>query len=223
MAETLVEKTQHQIEEMILNKEYDSNNYLPSEGELCKKFSVSRVTVRDAVRALETRGFLKRIHGKGLMVLDNSVNVLSQSITYMINLRDCNTDSLLEVRNIIEEACASLAAQRATEEDLRIMEQAYRSMENSVVMDEKYFMSDLQFHIQLVNAAKNPLLCAMVDAYTPLLRDHIERASQLDYCIEARHHFHRNIYEAIKTGDAEGATAAMRRHLQATGENQMNS
>lgn len=217
---TLVERTQRQIEQMILNKEYDANNYLPSEGELCKKFSVSRVTVRDAVRSLETRGFLKRIHGKGLLVLDNSVHVLSRSITDMITQGDCNTGDLMEVRAIVEEACASLAAQRATQEDLEVMDQACRSMEDAPVMDDAYFSNDLQFHLQLARASHNPLLAAIVNAYTPLLRSSIIQASQVDYCIEARHHYHRRVYDCILARNPKRAAHTMRVHLRATQENQ---
>ncbi len=216
---TLVERTQCQIEQMILNKEYDANNYLPSEGELCKRFDVSRVTVRDAVRALETRGFLKRIHGKGLLVLDNSVPVLSRSITDMINKGDCNTGHLMEVRAIIEEACARLAAQRITPEGLAVLDRVCRSMEDASVMDSAYFSNDLQFHIQLANSTRNPLLVAIVNAYTPLLRDSIIRASRVDYCIEARHHYHRNILNCLAQGDPERAARTMRDHLRATQEN----
>lgn len=217
---TLAERTQGQIKQMILNKEYDSNHYLPSEGELCKIFSVSRVTVRDAVSALETRGFLKRIHGKGLLVLDNSVSVMSRSINDMISQGDCSTDHLMEVRAIVEEACASLAAQRATPKDLEVLEQAVVAMEQADQMDDTYFSYDLQFHVQLARATQNPLLSAIVNAYTPLLRDNIIRASHVDYIIEVRYHYHRNIYNFIADGDSKAAARAMRSHLRATEKNQ---
>ena len=217
---TLSERTQHQIEQMILNKEYNADNYLPSEGELCKKFSVSRVTVRDAVRSLETRGFLKRIHGKGLLVLDNSMHVLSRSITDVINRGDCSLENLMEVRTFMEQACAELAAQRATEEDLEILDQSCKNMENASEMDNAYFANDQLFHVQLAKASKNPLLAIIVDAYTPLLRDSILLASRVDYCIEKRHHYHRDIYNCILHHDSQGAVAAMQHHLQATEKNQ---
>ena len=54
----LVEKVQQGIEDMILNKEYDESRYLPSEGELCRRFDVSRATVRQAVRSMEVRGYV---------------------------------------------------------------------------------------------------------------------------------------------------------------------
>ena len=220
---SLVEKTQQQIVEMIKNHEYDEYNYLPSEGELTKRFGVSRVTVREAVKSLEIRGFLKRIHGKGIYVLDNSVNAMARSISDMIIQRDCTTGDILEVRQIVEEACARLAASRACEKDLKAMEACLNIMESSEIMDEKYYRSDLEFHLQMAKSTKNEMLIAIVTSYSPMLLKSIVAASQLDYCIEQKYHYHRNIYESIKNKDAEKAVANMRIHLVATENNLGNA
>ncbi len=215
----LVEKTQQQIVDMIKGHEYDENNYLPSEGELTKRFGVSRVTVREAVKSLEIRGFLKRIHGKGLYVLDDSVNAVSRSISDMIIQRDCSMDNILEVRRVVEESCAKLATMRADTEDLKALEACLKVMESSEQMDERYYASDLSFHLQLVKATKNNLLIAIVTSYMPMLKQSIIDASQTDYVIEQRYHYHRNIYESICRKDAEQAVAYMRVHLAATEDN----
>lgn len=216
----LVEKTQQQIVDMIKRHEYDENNYLPSEGELAKRFGVSRVTIREAVKSLEIRGFLRRIHGKGICVLDDSVNAMARSISDMITQRDCTTVEVLEVRQIVEESCARLATLRADEEDLRALESCLKGMEESGQMDESYYTSDLNFHLHLAKATKNNLLIAIVTSYTPMLRESIIAASQTDYCIEQKFHYHRRIYESICAKDAEQAVAQMRIHLTATEDNQ---
>ena len=60
----LIDKAQEEIKQMILDKRYDSSGYLPSEGELCELLGMSRSTIREAVRSLEIRGFLQRVHVK---------------------------------------------------------------------------------------------------------------------------------------------------------------
>ena len=216
----LVETTQQQIVDMIQKKEYDENNYLPREGDLAKRFGVSRVTIREAVRSLEIRGFLRRIHGKGICVLDDSVNATARSISDMITQRDCTTGDILEVRQIVEESCARLATLRADEEDLRALEACLRGMEGAEEMDEGYYTSDLNFHLQLARATKNKLLTAIVTSYTPMLKKSIIIASQKDYCIEQKFHYHRKIYESICEKDPEQAVIRMRVHLTATEDNQ---
>lgn len=216
----LVERTQQQIVEMIQKQEYDDNSYLPSEGELAKRFGVSRVTIREAVKSLEIRGFLKRIHGKGICVLDNSVDAMARSISDMITQRDCATHDILEVRQIVEESCARLATLRADLEDLRAMEASLKVMEKSKEMDDCYYTADLNFHLQLAKATKNNLLIAIVTSYTPMLKKSIFAASQTDYCIEQKFHYHRRIYESICEKNADQAVERMRVHLTATEDNQ---
>lgn len=215
----LVDEVQQKIREMILKKEFDENGYLPSEGELCKKLGVSRATVREAVRSMEVRGFVKRVHGKGIMVVDNSVKAVARSISDMMSLGDYTIRELLEVRRIIEIQAAGLAAKRATPKDIEALRNALEKMERATQMDDQYFQSDLDFHMILVQAANNHLLSAIVSAYTLLLKKLIIESSQTNYVIEQKYHYHRNIFECITKGDDEGASRCMRIHLDATWEN----
>ena len=219
MRPRLVDEVQQKIIEMILNKEFNENHYLPSEGELCQRLGVSRATVREAVRSMEVRGFVKRIHGKGIKVVDNSVKALTCSIGDMMTLGDFAIEELLEVRKIIEIQAAGLAAKRATPKDVEGLGNALKEMEKAVVMDSNYFNSDLEFHMILVRSANNHLLSALANAYLPLLKKLIIESSQTDYVIEQKYHYHRNIYECITKGDDEGASLCMRTHLNATFEN----
>ena len=219
VANTLVEKTQHKIRDMILNKEYDRNNYLPSEGEMCERFGVSRATVREAVRSMEVRGLLRRVHGKGIEVINNSVKVMTQFINDMVSLNYSDLLEVIEVRSIVEDAAANLAAERARPEDIENMRRNLEAMETSETMDDSYYMNDLEFHINLVKAAQNQLLYTLTNAYTPLLKDVVVTSSQYDYCIEQRYHYHRNIFDAIVSGDGPKAKEMMRLHLKVNREN----
>lgn len=219
VASTLVEKTQQKIRAMIVNKEYDHNNFLPSEGELCDRFGVSRVTVREAVRSMEVRGLVRRVHGKGIEVINNSVKVMTQFINDMVSLNFSDLLEVIEVRTIVENEAAGMAAERALPEDIEKMLQDIEVMENAVTMDDDYYTHDLQFHVDLVRAARNKLLTTLVAAYTPLLKDVVVTSSQLDYVIEQRHHFHRNIFDAIVARDGAKAKEMMRLHLKVNREN----
>lgn len=213
---TLVEKTQGLITAMISNREYDENNYLPNEGELCKKFGVSRVTVREAVRSLEVRGFLRREHGKGIVVVDNSVQVLTRFITDMLSMQYSDMLQLIEMRAVIEVEAARMAALRADNNDLKRLKKPLDVMEDAESMDDEYYAADLEFHIGLGKASKNNFLSTIIHAYTPLLMNVVVASSQQNYSLERKFHFHRNIYDCIANHDADGAMAEMRNHLNAT-------
>lgn len=212
----LVEKVQKGIEEIIINKEYDESRYLPSEGELCKRFDVSRATVREAVRSMEVRGFVKRLHGKGIVVVDNSMNVLTQTLSDVIHRGEGSIVDLIEVRNIIEVEAARLAATRADEKDMAKMEGCLNFMEQAEEMDEGYYKNDLAFHLAMVESSKNVLLFAIIKSFEPLLSEVIVASSQQEVCIERRYGYHRAIFEGIAKKDEKAAAEAMKRHLKAT-------
>lgn len=221
--QTLVEKTQAWITDLIQRKEYDQNNYLPSEGELGEMFGVSRATVREAVRSMEMRGLLRRRHGKGVQVIDDQAQVVRRFLTDMMSMRNSDMLELIEMRAIIEVEAARLAAKRAKKGELTRLEKCLEAMETAARMDDRYYDSDLEFHVEVVRAAKNNLLYTFVDAYTPLMRANVVEASQFDYCIEQRFHFHRNVFDAMVAGDADGAADAMRVHMSNNRENYLTS
>lgn len=219
VARSLVEKTQLKIQEMILNKEYDSNHYLPSEGEMGERFGVSRITVRDAVRSMEVRGFLRREHGKGILVTDNSAQAMTQFITDMLSMNYSELVDVVEVREIVDTAAARMAAERSAEEDIDRLNLNLEIMEQSEVMDDRYFTNDMEFHVNLVKATQNRLLLTMANAYIPILKEMVITASQREYNIERHYHFHRKILECILAKNGDKAADTMKQHHAVTREN----
>lgn len=216
---TLVEKATDAIQQMIMTKAYDENGYLPCEGNLCTILKVSRSTIREAVKELEVRGYVKRIHGKGIMVSYNSLGALKQTLSDVMLAEACSMDELIDLRMTIECAAARKACSQATQDDIQRMSQCVNQMEEAAVMDEVYFSNDLTFHIAMVDASKNHLFSAIVKAYQPLIKNAVIAASQCDYVIEKKHHYHRTILHAISTGDSKAAAKAVYLHLKATEKN----
>lgn len=59
------------VEELISkieNNDYQENDKLPSERELCEMYDLSRITVRNALQELERDGYIYKLHGKGTFV-----------------------------------------------------------------------------------------------------------------------------------------------------------
>lgn len=215
----LVDLAQEEIKKMILNKNYDKNGYLPSEGELSKQIDVSRATIREAVRSMQVRGFVRRVHGKGVKVVDETVDVVAQSLTDMIEQSDSSLNNILEVRRIIEIQAVHLVAQRATKEDLDKLLEFIEIMEGSSSYKEDYIHADLDFHIYMVAAAKNNILTCITRAYTPLMNKLITVSNNTTENIEKKYHYHRNILEALQNKDGALAAKYMEIHLSATEKN----
>lgn len=213
------------ILKMIQEQQYDTDGFLPSEGKLLEKFEVSRITVREAVRTLEVRGFVRRIHGKGIQVVDNAANVLTQLFNDMIvqgtiAQDDMSTlNELLEIRTILEPKCAEMAAERRTKQDIEKLQECIDIMEKSKVMDDAYYEADLSFHILLAGASGNSMLHSLIKAYTSNLKKLIVASSKAQKPIEQNYHYHRNILEAVIKQDKEAAFNGMQTHLVVTKEN----
>ncbi len=216
---TRVDETVFAIKDMIQNKHYDANGFLPSEGELSEKLGVSRITVREAVRALEVRGFLSRLHGKGIKVCENSNGVMVQTITDMFEKKDLSIEEVLEVRKIIEPQAAELAALRITSQELKELSALVKNMENATVINDEYLKSDLKFHQKLAYSAKNNMLSAIVCAYSGLLLKSIESTSKTKINLENTYHYHRDIYNAVKKANPQKAKKCMEKHLEASYKN----
>ncbi|MFI3212418.1 MAG: FadR/GntR family transcriptional regulator [Eubacteriales bacterium] len=213
---TRVDTAVIEIKQMILEQKYDEYGYLPSEGVMSELLGVSRATVREAVRTLEVRGFLKRIHGKGIQVLDKSQKVVEQAMTDMFEKQEMEVVDVLEVRMMIEPKSAELAASRINHEELKMLNDLVGAMEKSAKMDEKYLESDFKFHKLLAASTKNPMIMAIVAAYSKWLEKSIFASSQTDENLEHNYHYHRNILEALERHDAYEARKYMEQHLEAT-------
>lgn len=212
----LVDQTCDHIQKLIQQKEYDENGYLLSEGEMAIKFDVSRATVREAVRTMEVRGFVDRVHGKGVKVSNNSIEPITQSLKDMISKEENILDELLEIRMMIEPKSAALAASRHTPEDIEALEKTVVTMESIKSINKAYLDADLAFHTLIAKTSKNRINSAIVNSYAGLLQRMIEDFSNDGNSLESRHHFHRNVLEAIKNHDTQGAFDAMKKHLSHT-------
>lgn len=68
MAESKYKRVQHFLKEKIQQGVYQVGDYLPSENELCNRFSITRTTARKALDELMREGFIEKHHGKGSQV-----------------------------------------------------------------------------------------------------------------------------------------------------------
>ncbi|MDY0287883.1 MAG: FadR/GntR family transcriptional regulator [Sphaerochaeta sp.] len=216
---TLVDITQEKIKQLILDKTYDDHGFLPSEGELCRMLDVSRATMRESVRAMEVRGFVKRIQGKGIRIVNESVKVLTQSMMDMVSVDEISNDDLLEVRRIVEVPAASIAAKRAKADDIARLQKYVRIMEDSSVIDDDYQHADFNFHVHLVKATGNKLLISLSAAYNAFTKQIIKSSLDSGSDLEKDVHYHRGILEAIVSRDSKLAGELMEVHLKATERN----
>jgi DNA-binding FadR family transcriptional regulator len=204
-----------QIRRAILSGQYRPGDRLPTEREMAQQFGVSRVTVRDALRALEANGLVRvKVGGQGgPYVAEPDIALLSDSIGTHLQLRGTTFAELAEARQVLETTAAELAAERATVEDLEALKAAIQGPIQPPLTDSA--TSSLDFHTSLVVAAHNQALLAMFRATRALIQQAFDtlHAQQPDM-IEAARQTHTQLYAAIAARDATSAAALMRTHLE---------
>jgi GntR family transcriptional repressor for pyruvate dehydrogenase complex len=202
-----------QIRAAILSGRVKSGDRLPTERELAQQFGVSRVTVRDALRALEASGLVRvKVGGQGgPYVAEPDISLLSASLGTHLRLRGTTFRELAEARLALETTAARLAAERATEKDLAELKIA---IDGPIRPSQDAAATSLDFHTTLARAAHNGALFAMFMATRALIQEAFDtlHARQPDMADAARD-AHSELYHAIERRDGETSVRIMREHL----------
>lgn len=212
-AKNLSHQIADQITQKILSGELKASDRLPPENELAEQFNVSRTSVREALKILSARKLIQIRQGSGAVVRGNLYDVVMESIKLVIGRMKTTFSELLEARRALEADIASIAAQRATEEDLLVLRRTLDMGKEKCDDLQEYVDLDMQFHIDLASATHNSAFLIMMQPILNLLRTSM-LMSYLDHIDENKAVIHHErIFEAIKARKSELASSEMCRHL----------
>ena len=200
----------------IVAGEYPPGETLPTEPRIQEEFGVSRTAVREAVRLLSAKGLTVSRPKIGTRVRPTSDwNMLdSDVLRWQIDQKPTEDfiHSLFEMREIIEPAAASRAAERGTAEELAAIGLAMDGIQNEPRGSPAQIKADLDFHIAILEASHNPMLRSV----GALIRSTLEITFSLGWrtvMAEDAVLQHRAIYDAIRLRQGEEAFLAMRKLL----------
>ena len=186
---------------------------LASERDLASQVGVSRTSVRAGLRSLAAMGVVQTRRGAGTFITAGPPALLGEPLRLVASLHGLHLGGLFEVRRVLEAGTASLAAERATPEQMATISDEVTGMYSALHDPHTFLDYDLRFHRAVAAAANNPMLGAIIEAVAALFfeqrRATIERAHNLRESAD----MHRKIYQAIRAHDAEGARAAMDEHV----------
>ena len=147
------------IRRTILSGKYPPGSQLPSERELAKKYNLSRVPVREAIEQLVNEKILRTEPHVGTFVTDlYDVKLLSRNMYQTSHIEKKILKESLFTRQLIESEGAALAAEKATEDDVKqIQEHLFTSTDEfrklKQMKQNTFFKADLAFHLSIVNAS----------------------------------------------------------------------
>ena len=205
-------KVAEQLQAHIID-ELKPGDMLPPERELVHMFGVSRSTIRDAIRRLETVGLLEPRQGIGTVVRDISADAVVAPVAGVLLQKRKNINELLDVRMIIEPALARRAALHASPEQIEELANLLDRQEQKISQGELATEEDSNFHFTIALAADNSVMLKLVHVLMDSLHELRERSLEVGGRQPKSLAAHRRVLEAIKQGDAAAAEAAMRRHV----------
>ncbi|NLJ24533.1 MAG: FadR family transcriptional regulator [Firmicutes bacterium] len=182
---------------------------------LSKQFDVSIPTVREALKILEARNIVEFRHGVGVFICENP-GLIKEPFGFDFVACDEPLMFCFEARLAFEPFAASLAAQRASEEDLENINMAARNMRQLVTESKPHKEWEFNFHTSIVEASQNPFLVRIqqaVSAYYESTAKHRGLSSRLPGQVEKAARFHELIAEAISNGKSGRASELMQDHL----------
>lgn len=201
------------IKDMIAKGRFKSGDQLPVERELAEVFRVSRSSVREALRSLESQGFIESRQGNGTYIASQPVESLVSPLASVIFTEKDDQMELFEMRRMIEPQLAYLAAERATEEEIAMLEKALALQEEQIGRGESGTDVDKDFHYIMARATKNKALLRITDNIMDLLAESREQYLQVEGRPQKSILRHREVLEAIRAGDRDRAEEGMREHL----------
>jgi DNA-binding GntR family transcriptional regulator len=175
-----------------------------SEPALARQLGVSRTPVREAIRALEREGLVMRQPGRGLSVVEISVD---------------DVQEIYAIKSVLEGVAVRLACQRASDGDLERLYRYVRDMETLAGGADigAYAEVSREFHAALIRAARSPRLTALhriVD--TPVQRLRVYSLSQPGRPPDSVRE-HRAVLDAIRRRDPDEAESLIRSHVDGAG------
>jgi GntR family transcriptional repressor for pyruvate dehydrogenase complex len=134
-----------------------------------------------------------------------------------------SSESLVELREIIEPEIAALAAVRATDEQITAMREAVKVMDTNIHEANAYIIADNDFHRALATGTQNILILTLVDSIVDLLSEQRKLIFSTNGAPERGQIHHKRILDCVIRHDVEAAREAMHAHLQQVREDVKNS
>lgn len=198
-ARSLTERAYVEIRNRVMTLAFRPGEFL-NESFICAAIGVGRTPVHEALHRLQIEGLVQIVPRKGVLIRTDSLN---------------DVIALIETRMLVEPSGMALAARRAKSHHLSTLQTILRQSRRAIRNGDRatYMALDLRFHDEIVSATDNPVLADVIR----MLHQRASRIWNLQVWTSADLRVtqieHEEIFDALKSGDADAASAAARSHL----------
>lgn len=205
------------IRTAILEGKLQPGDRLPPEKELGDQFNVSKQTMRESLRALESMGLItmRKGAGGGAFIVEVEKEVAVQNLANYLYFKNLSIENLSETRRILEPYAARCAVRRMSDNDLEIILEINNQTEKSIELKdwEQVTRYEVEFHKLIATQTDNPILILAIDFVENLLEDFKKILKPDSEFMHSVLDSHKLIYEAIRDRDEERAASEMEHHV----------
>ena len=231
--ERTFEQVSSKIKRLIFDGVLKPGDRLPAETELAQQFSVSRQSIREALRILELSGFItvQKGGGGGPLIKNTILNTINELFLDAFQMDKIPMKELTTARFEIERMVLGYVIKNADDEDIqKIQENVQKSkmkIDNNIMATDE----NIEFHNLLAKASKNHVFVIVVGSIMAVVRETVSRLTPelgvskkpVEYnesILKSKHAFayHEKILDAIIARDLDLSIQLMEEHLLEVGE-----
>jgi GntR family transcriptional regulator, transcriptional repressor for pyruvate dehydrogenase complex len=219
--QTVVGQVMEQIKELIASGRLKPGDKIPTEQELAVKFGVGRSSIREAIKVFTYLGIFESQTRKGTCLQDHS-GISEEALTWAFILGRDDFRNLMEVRKALELEAWFILCEAAKEDPRSIdptvvsLEKEIRCMKTAIAEkdDAELVEADFRFHRCAVAASGNSLFSNLFDTLKSFTCEEITRSNIPRNYSPRIVEEHREMIEALKTGDLLTITRLFRVHIE---------
>ena len=213
------------LRRMVVDGKLRDGDFLPNEAELMAHFGVSRPTLREAVRVLESERLVEVRRGSrtGARVRVPGAEIVARPAGLLLELSGATIADLLTAKSGIEPMAARLLAESGSTEDYDKLERMLADDIPAGWQTGQLAEATGAFHLRVVQLSGNATLSIVAGMlheitvrHTAFVFNERRPVSKDDYDKLTRSY--RRLLKLMRAGDAAGAEAHWRRHLDTTRE-----
>jgi len=204
---------QDQIKQYITENELAPGDLLPPEGQLGTDLGVSRGSVREAVKALESLGIVEVRHGDGVRVRALNFDPIFDLLSYGLAFEPATAIEILQIRIWLEAAAVADAVGKISDADLDKIAALLDSWGAKAARGEDGSADDRSFHRMLYTPLGNQALIRLIDIFWLVYHSLAIQNIGIDHDPVATVEVHRELLAAIRARDAALTAQRMRDHF----------
>jgi len=204
---------QDHIKRYITEKHLCPGDALPSETQLALDLGVSRSSVREAVKALESLGIIEVRHGNGVFVREFNFDSVLELLSYGLAFDPHKIAEVLQIRKWLETAAVGEVVQRITEREIHQIEEVLARWDKKACANESTADEDRAFHRMLFGPLENQSLIALLDIFWVVYHGVPVRTITTDMQPTTTVQDHRDILAAVCRRDASLARQRIQDHF----------